>query len=624
MSKFLRLLLSLFFFFAVFIFSPHAFAQNTEESAKSFENSLSTTYTVQTNGTTVVQHRFRIRNLTPTYYVSRHGLRISSPNVSSVKVSQGSTELPAEVTYTDNQTNIGITFPDEVVGEGKVREFTITYVNPDLAQIQGQVLEVAIPKQAEPGQYDQISVVLNTPIAYGRPTRVTPNSDFTTAVLNQQVQLTFSDLRGQGVSALYGFQQVYSLKFTYFLHNTDSQPVLLQVALPPDTPYQRMSYQRLEPKPQNIEIDEDGNWIATFYLGGNTAQTVEAEALAALSLEPSAFVHSPGPQSFSTQAQPYWETGNASIRELAQQYTTPKEIYDFVVDHLQYATPQTIQDIKRVGAAQALETPTLAACQEFSDLFVALARANGIPARVITGYAHTQNSALRPLSLGNDILHAWPEYWDEEAGRWKAVDPTWENTTGGVDYFNQFDLNHITLAINGKSSTLPYPAGSYKTPDITEKTLHVDFATQFPPQHPDISVNIVPRRTALTDVPGFYQLTLENNTGTAWYNVSLDITADHSAIRLFGNNQFGALLPYQSITIPLFVYNTEGAWPTADQLNATVRIGEDTVAQTDAEIKNAPQLAQYLAHPYALISVGAFCVLLALSAGSLLILRRKK
>ena len=98
---------------------------------------------------------------------------------------------------------------------------------------------------------------------------------------------------------------------------------------------------------------------------------------------------------------------------------------------------------------------------EFTDLFIALVRAAGIPARELDGYAHTSNTALRPLTLTKDILHAWPEYWDDRRG-WVMVDPTWENTTGGVDYFNKFDLNHFVFAVKGSSSEMPVPAGSYK------------------------------------------------------------------------------------------------------------------------------------------------------------------
>ena len=55
---------------------------------------------------------------------------------------------------------------------------------------------------------------------------------------------------------------------------------------------------------------------------------------------------------------------------------------------------------------------------EFTDLFVAIARAAGIPARESVGYAYTTNSRLRPLSLVTDVLHAWPEYYDADKKIW--------------------------------------------------------------------------------------------------------------------------------------------------------------------------------------------------------------
>lgn len=613
-------------FFVVFLgllfsFSPSLAQEDTQQF---FESTLNNVYTVQTNGETLVQHTFRIRNLTPTYYVNRHGLRISSPNIKSIRISDGSGEIPAEITHTDAQTNIGITFPDSVVGEDKVREFTITYVNPDLAQIHGRVLEVAIPRQADSAQYNSITVTLNTPLTYGEPARVTPASNYAVNFRNQQVQLTFSDLHGEGISALYGTEQVFSLDFHYFLENTDSQPVLLQVALPPDTPHQRLHYHQLEPRPEKIERDVDGNWIATFYLGGNTTQMVSATATALLTLEPNGIVPVIGPQTFHTQTQPFWETNHPTIRELAQQYTTPKAAYDFVTNHLQYASIESIDQLKRQGAVQVLDAPATAACQEFSDLFVALTRSNNIPSRVITGYAYTQNSTLRPLSLGDDILHAWPEYWDEESGRWHAVDPTWENTTGGVDYFHQFDLNHIVLAINGRSSTLPYPAGAYKSPAATEKSLQVDFAPSFSVTTPQITVSLQPRRTSFLTLPGLYELRIENLTGVAWYDVGLDVSSTQSEVRMFSTPATPALLPYQSLTVPIFVYNTEGTGLGNDQLRLTVQAGEETVLEEYAEVKNAPYFIQYIAHPYALIGMVSAVIIVALAAGSLLILRPRR
>lgn len=74
-------------------------------------------------------------------------------------------------------------------------------------------------------------------------------------------------------------------------------------------------------------------------------------------------------------------------------------------------------------------------CNEHTALFVAMARAIGIPARIAVGLAYVR---------GAFYYHAWPEvYLDEGAGGglWLPVDPT----------FNQFpaDATHLRLARGG-------------------------------------------------------------------------------------------------------------------------------------------------------------------------------
>jgi Transglutaminase-like enzymes, putative cysteine proteases len=68
-------------------------------------------------------------------------------------------------------------------------------------------------------------------------------------------------------------------------------------------------------------------------------------------------------------------------------------------------------------------------CNQNTQLFVALARAATIPARVAAGLAYVD---------GKFYYHAWPEIWLE---RWVAVDPT----------FGQFpaDASHIRFTIGG-------------------------------------------------------------------------------------------------------------------------------------------------------------------------------
>ncbi len=67
-------------------------------------------------------------------------------------------------------------------------------------------------------------------------------------------------------------------------------------------------------------------------------------------------------------------------------------------------------------------------CTEHTLLFVALARAAGVPAREASGlmYSGDDESAF--------AYHAWPEVW---VGRWIAVDPTWNEPVA--------DATHIKL-----------------------------------------------------------------------------------------------------------------------------------------------------------------------------------
>jgi hypothetical protein len=74
-------------------------------------------------------------------------------------------------------------------------------------------------------------------------------------------------------------------------------------------------------------------------------------------------------------------------------------------------------------------------CNEHTALFVAMARAAGLPARIAVGVVHVHNAFY---------YHAWPEVFVEASpgsGYWMAVDPT----------LNQFpaDPTHVVLARGG-------------------------------------------------------------------------------------------------------------------------------------------------------------------------------
>lgn len=57
-------------------------------------------------------------------------------------------------------------------------------------------------------------------------------------------------------------------------------------------------------------------------------------------------------------------------------------------------------------------------CQDFAHIFIAVARASGIPARYISGHLFRRDGAVL-----QEAAHAWAEAWVEDLG-WVAFDPT--------------------------------------------------------------------------------------------------------------------------------------------------------------------------------------------------------
>jgi transglutaminase-like putative cysteine protease len=85
-------------------------------------------------------------------------------------------------------------------------------------------------------------------------------------------------------------------------------------------------------------------------------------------------------------------------------------------------------------------------CQDFSNLFITMARLLGIPARYVCGYVFTGNTGT--TRAGSDASHAWVQIYVPDIG-WKGFDPT--NGTLPQD-------DHIRVAV-GRHYRVTAPTG---------------------------------------------------------------------------------------------------------------------------------------------------------------------
>ncbi len=185
-----------------------------------------------------------------------------------------------------------------------------------------------------------------------------------------------------------------------------------------------------------------------------------------------------------------------------------------------------------------------------------MARAKGIPARGLVGYAHTDNTNLRPTKIeglvDTTVLHAWPEYFDKEKKRWIQVDPTWGSTTGGINYFNKLDTNHFVFAINGVSSEEPLPAGAYKTASDQIDDVKVEFSeakTDFEAD-PKIGYN---KEKVVSGFPSTGQISIENRTGRALFSAKAAVSTKEKSLGILEpkEKEIETLLPFEKRSFDL-------------------------------------------------------------------------
>lgn len=564
-------------------------------AANEFATSYDVTYDVAETGVTTVTEKVTLRNLTSQYYATEFKLTIGATEISDVKSSDSSGPMEVQTQQDNTATLITVKFNQQVAGLDKTFPWTLQFQSKDFAVKHGKVWEVTVPKVSSSTALEAYALTLSVPANFGEPVLISPIPKKQTLSGGKRF-LTFDkdQLIHSGISATFGTDQIYDFDLSYHLENTKLVPILTNIALPPDTAYQDVIYQRIDPKPLNVTVDDDGNYLAWYRLDRN--QQISVNVVGSAKLYSTSKVKNPQLSDTLhkryTENSKYWEKDTPAIKLKVSEIlgANPPEdntekvrlIYRYVVNYLKYDSSRLAgNNIDRFGAVAALNNPTAAVCMEFTDLFVALVRAAGIPARELDGYAYTANSSLRPLSLNKDILHAWPEYWDSKKG-WIMVDPTWESTTGGVDYFNKFDLNHFVFVIKGSSSEQPVPAGSYKlaeqdTHDVKVNLSEIDFLGK-----PLVSITIENPEPIQAGLPGKLKVKVLNKGNALQQSVPLTIQSNQLQILDGGTRNLGPIPAFGSAEFELNI-RTKSFFESYDDV-VSVIVGREILTK-DIQIR---------------------------------------
>lgn len=520
-----------------------------------FKTSVNALYSIDGSGQVTVFYNVTLQNLTTEVYATSYSLVLQNISPTNVKAQEGQQNIPVTITNNQGQTLVNLNFPDNVVGKGQSRNFEISFNQSDIATKTGEVWEVYIPKLSSQASFDDYNLTLSVPKSFGSLAYISPEaSSIEEDDLNTVYSFTKDQIGVNGITAGFGAFQVFEFNLSYHLENPLEKSSYQEIAIPPDTSLQKVYYQSLDPKPNDVRVDNDGNWLAKYILAPRQEIVVKALGSVQIFSGPRPFLR-PNQEllnQYLTQ-QPYWEVNDPQIVSVAQNLKTPEAIYNYVTKTLKYNFQRVAPNVQRLGARGVLTEPSNAICLEFTDLFVTLARAAGIPAREIEGYAYTNDPQTEPLSLVADVLHAWPEYWDNRKNTWIPVDPTW-GSTSGIDFFNKFDLRHFAFVTHGLSSTEPFSPGSYKLGVNPEKDVFVNFGSLPEQKQPTLNIK-VNNNNNIPFFPQTFTVTLTNTGATAFYNLKSDVLFDGQTN---STKSLTVLPPYGSyqfdITIPFSVF----------------------------------------------------------------------
>ncbi|MBH0230494.1 transglutaminase family protein [Halobacillus yeomjeoni] len=120
---------------------------------------------------------------------------------------------------------------------------------------------------------------------------------------------------------------------------------------------------------------------------------------------------------------PYTFMYKEQVAEITREVGNPSDPIQFSLDLMEYINRSLIYDTLTTNVnTKAYESWPMKAgvCQDFAHIMISVLRANGIPARYVSGYLYVgEDSAL----IGDAATHAWVEVMVPGIG-WVGLDPT--------------------------------------------------------------------------------------------------------------------------------------------------------------------------------------------------------
>jgi transglutaminase-like putative cysteine protease len=356
---------------------------------------------------------------------------------------------------------VKVAFPRDI-RTNESYSFNLRYRTQDLVEHSGNLYDIYVPAFAKDFQFvsteDAVSYTTTVlvPVSMGPLNFAIPDKDVIRDGEFWRVNIETTDLVGRFAWIQLGTTQFYEFTITQEYFVGSNSPFLFntyEIVIPRNFQVsqikQEVLFKNFDPAPEQVRRDSQGNLIAIYTLPANESGVIKISGYARIEqtkedirANSGTIADIPSELLQLTKPAEFWEVDSPEIAKKAAElkanetnvYKLVEKTYLNIVNSIDYTDVERFGIVPRRGALATLRGGA-AVCMEYSDLFIALMRAQGVPARAAYGHGYDPR-----VSANEQVGHQWAEVYFPGIQDWVAVDVTWGESgqvlIGG-------DLNHL-------------------------------------------------------------------------------------------------------------------------------------------------------------------------------------
>lgn len=401
-------------------------------------------------------------------------------SVDTVKVTAEGKTLPFEIEYQGDYAFVKVEYPRKVLNNDSL-VISLEYQNFGLLEKAGMLYDIYIPGVPKDTEFEleNQTIKLNTTVyindaIFPEENFVLPKPSAETLLDNGYKKYFFDSetILGKTIWIQRGLKQFYQFKLTQKFTPTMGNDIGLRneyaLVLPRDVDnleiYQKVYFDQIQPLPDWIEKDTDGNLIAYFKIPSSLSGEIVVTGIVEVGVTGDVLDEASSGSladyditalDYALGSAEYWEVDSLEIKKEASEllgnktnvYQILDNTFDFVTDSIDYSDIKRLGINQRQGALRTLQNGS-GVCMEYADLFLALARAQGIPTRAVFGYGFDPRE-----ESSSQQTHQWVTSYIPKLNKWYDLDVTWGDSGQVAEGGN---LNHFyTHIVSSGPNALP-------------------------------------------------------------------------------------------------------------------------------------------------------------------------